>query len=100
MKAPIGTQIGCTRFAVNVCARVARDYGCAAHDILGDRRFKSVAEARQVAMFICLGAGFGLSEVGRAFGRDHTTVIHARRAIANNRVLRSYAIVAAMEIAA
>ncbi|HEX9328663.1 MAG TPA: helix-turn-helix domain-containing protein, partial [Reyranella sp.] len=52
-------------------------------ELLSKDRHKSVAFARQVAMYVCrqrLKSSF--PELGRAFGnRDHTTVMHAVRKI-------------------
>lgn len=42
------------------------------------RGVKGVAQARQVAMYIAhVGLGFSLTDVGRVFRRDRTTVAHA-----------------------
>ena len=52
-------------------------------ELLSKDRHKSVAFARQVAMYVCrqrLKCSF--PELGRAFGnRDHTTVMHAVRKV-------------------
>src|SRR6266849_11098176 len=56
-------------------------------DLLSKDRHKSVAFARQVAMYLCrqrLKCSF--PELGRAFGnRDHTTVMSAVRKIESQR---------------
>ena len=42
------------------------------------RRHRKAAFARQVAMYLAhVAGGLSLTEVGRAFGRDRTTVAHA-----------------------
>ena len=63
----------------------------AAHDYLADllskRRSRSVARPRQLAMALAKElTNHSLPEIGDAFGgRDHTTVLHACRKIAELR---------------
>lgn len=46
-------------------------------------RRRSVARPRQIAMYLaCELTILSLPSIGRQFGRDHTTVIHARKTIA------------------
>ncbi len=47
-------------------------------DILGKKRNKEIVMPRQIAMFLAREMG-GMSypDIGRAFGRDYTTVIHS-----------------------
>lgn len=46
----------------------------------------SVAQARQVAMYLAhVALGLNYSAVGRAFGRDRTTVAHACRLVEDRR---------------
>lgn len=70
-----------------VVALVALETGVPAESITGERRTKSVALARQVAMFI-LRVRYGLSfaEIGSAFSRDHGTVIFAVSRIGTRRL--------------
>lgn len=48
-------------------------------EIFGQSRKKNIAQARQVAMYLCRQRlGLAYAEIGRLFGgRDHSTVIHA-----------------------
>ena len=47
---------------------------------------KGVAQARQVAMYLAhVGLGCSLTQVGRVFGRDRTTVAHACAVIEDRR---------------
>lgn len=46
-------------------------------DILGPSQRQPIARARQFAMFKAVEAGITTTEVGRFFGRDHSTVTHA-----------------------
>ncbi|MCV6594054.1 MAG: chromosomal replication initiator protein DnaA [Silicimonas sp.] len=52
-------------------------------DLVGPKRVRSIARPRQVAMYLCTKlTSRSLPEIGRKFGgRDHTTVIHAKRKI-------------------
>ena len=54
-------------------------YGLQEDDILGKKRPKNIALARQVAMYLCRKmTDASLPKIGSSFGgRDHTTVIHA-----------------------
>lgn len=58
----------------------ARYYKISLADIEGPSRVAPVARARQMAMFLARKhTEHGLKAIGRAFGRDHTTVLHAER---------------------
>ena len=49
-------------------------------DILGKRRNPKYVEARHISMFICAEMlGMSYCEIGRGFGRDHTTVFYAHK---------------------
>jgi chromosomal replication initiator protein len=51
-------------------------------DLLSSRRSTKVAHARQLAMYLARElTPLSLSEIARGFDRDHTTVIHALRAV-------------------
>ncbi|MEP7028021.1 MAG: helix-turn-helix domain-containing protein, partial [Candidatus Eisenbacteria bacterium] len=57
---------------------VSGHYGITREQLKGKRRTNSVALPRQVAMFLMRRqTTLSLSEIGRFFDRDHTTVIHA-----------------------
>lgn len=61
-----------------VQSAVAAHYGISLAALLSPNRSRRIAHARQVAMWIAreeLRRSF--SEIGRAFGRDHSTVAHA-----------------------
>jgi chromosomal replication initiator protein len=71
----------------NIQRTVAEYYNIKISDILSKRRNRSIARPRQMAM--CLAkelTNHSLPEIGEAFGgRDHTTVLHACRKIAELR---------------
>jgi chromosomal replication initiator protein len=75
---------------------VARACNVSRAEMLSRSRRKEVAEARQIAMYLCRGlagaagpngAGRWASfpRIGRAFLRDHTSVIHACRTVSVRR---------------
>jgi chromosomal replication initiation ATPase DnaA len=51
-------------------------------DMIGGSREKHLFEARQLAIAVCLRHGLGnYSTIGRAFRRDHTSIMHAKTAL-------------------
>jgi len=71
----------------NIQRTVAEYYKIKVADVLSKRRSRSVARPRQVAMALAKElTNHSLPEIGDAFGgRDHTTVLHATRKIAELR---------------
>ncbi|TVP92214.1 MAG: chromosomal replication initiator protein DnaA [Pseudomonadaceae bacterium] len=71
----------------NIQRTVAEYYKIKIADVLSKRRSRSVARPRQVAMALAKElTNHSLPEIGDAFGgRDHTTVLHATRKIAELR---------------
>jgi chromosomal replication initiator protein len=64
---------------VDTIIRVVSDhFKMPVSDILGKKRNKEIVMPRQIAMFLAREMG-GMSypDIGRAFGRDYTTVIHS-----------------------
>ena len=72
----------------NIQKTVAEYYKIRVADLLSKRRNRSIARPRQVAMMLTKElTNHSLPEIGDAFGgRDHTTVIHACRKIAELKV--------------
>ncbi|MGR8920140.1 MAG: chromosomal replication initiator protein DnaA [Gammaproteobacteria bacterium] len=68
----------------NIQKTVAEYYKIRVADLLSKRRTRSIARPRQVAMALSKDlTNHSLPEIGDAFGgRDHTTVIHACRKVA------------------
>ena len=57
---------------------VSEHYTIPVSDILGKKRNKEVVGPRQVAMYLAREmAGMSYPDIGRAFARDYTTVIHS-----------------------
>lgn len=71
----------------NIQRTVAEYYKIKVADLLSKRRNRSVARPRQIAMALAKElTNHSLPEIGDAFGgRDHTTVLHACRQIADFR---------------
>jgi chromosomal replication initiator protein len=66
---------------------VARQYNVSRADLLSSRRTANVVRPRQIAMYLAKElTQKSLPEIGELFGgRDHTTVLHAVRKIAQDR---------------
>lgn len=63
--------------------QVAAHFGVSKGHLLGEPRAAHITLARHVAMHLCRELhGFSLPFIGRAFNRDHTSVLHAVRRIA------------------
>ncbi|MBT6275546.1 MAG: chromosomal replication initiator protein DnaA [Chromatiales bacterium] len=71
----------------NIQKTVAQYYKVRVADLISKRRSRSIARPRQVAMALSKElTSHSLPEIGDAFGgRDHTTVLHATRKIAELR---------------
>ena len=71
----------------NIQKTVAEYYKVRVADLLSKRRSRSIARPRQIAMVVAKElTSHSLPEIGDAFGgRDHTTVLHACRKIAELR---------------
>lgn len=66
---------------------VSQVFGITTSDLLGRSRGQAqIALARQVAMYLArVVGGMALSDIGREFGRDRTTVAHACMVIETRR---------------
>lgn len=84
---PIGSspRTGLPREAIEHA--VSQVFGIAGRDLWRTTRGRAkVALARQVAMYLThVGCGLSLTETGRLFGRDRTTVAHACNVIEDRR---------------
>jgi chromosomal replication initiator protein len=61
-------------------------HGVSREELLSARRSAKVAHARQLAMYLARElTPLSLSEIARRFDRDHTTVLHAMRAVDGRR---------------
>jgi chromosomal replication initiator protein len=68
-----------------VLLAVARYYGVKADDLKARSRQKQIVEPRQIAMYLLReDAHLSTPEVGRLLKRDHTTVLHGLKQVAND----------------
>ncbi len=67
--------------ARSIIARVAEEHGLTLEDILSVTRKRKIMLARREAIYRVWieKSPIGLAEIGRRFGLDHTTVLHALR---------------------
>ena len=73
----IRTPHPCSRIINEVC----HEHGITRDELISPSRVLHLARIRQLAMWRCRQAGVSLPAIGRYFGRDHTTVLHAVRKI-------------------
>jgi chromosomal replication initiator protein len=81
--APGPSGRGATPLAI--LTAVARYFGVKADDLKGKARHKQIVGPRHVAMYLLREDGhLSTPEVGRLLNRDHTTVLHGMKQIAND----------------
>lgn len=70
--------------ATDIVNAVASYYRLSVDDIYGKSRTSAVAQARQIAMYLCRSqTNLSLPKIGQIFGgKDHTTVLYAHNKIA------------------
>lgn len=69
-------------FIIDVMRVVARRYGRSVLDFKSTRRCAPIVRPRQIAMYVAYKVTMhSTPRIGRAFHRDHTTVLHALRKI-------------------
>ncbi|MBO4548169.1 MAG: chromosomal replication initiator protein DnaA [Abditibacteriota bacterium] len=55
----------------------AEEFGVSEEDITGTSKVKEITQARQTAMYLTREiTGMSFPQIGRAFGKDHSTVMH------------------------
>lgn len=70
----------------NIKRQVSQYYNIRVSDLSSPRRNRSLARPRQIAMCLVKElTAHSLPEIGQAFGKDHTTVLHACRKVATLR---------------
>lgn len=75
-------QTGSGISIADIKQRVANEFGIRVEDLDSRRRLASLAHPRQVAMFLARRhTSASLQDIGAAFGRDHSTVLHALRSV-------------------
>lgn len=74
--------------ARDIATTVGRARGFGFKEILSIRRFGPLVEARQECIFFAWAmTSLSLPQIGRAFGKDHTTVLHAVRKVCKQKGL-------------
>jgi len=70
--------------APTIITSTAHYFNLSLDDLKGPNRTANIALARQIAMYLCRDlTELSLPKIGAFFGRDHTTVMHACRKIAD-----------------
>ena len=65
-----------------IMSQCAVYFGVTIEQMGSSERSHTVVEARQIAMYLCRElTDLSLPKIGQAFGRDHTTVMHANKKI-------------------
>ena len=65
-----------------IIAQTAAYFGVSIEDLTGPSRGRHLVMARQIAMYLCRElTSMSLPQIGKEFGRDHTTVMYADRKI-------------------
>lgn len=68
------------RRMADIAAEVATENLLTVPAIRAPSKLAAIAHPRQEAMLRMIEAGFSTPQIGRFFGKDHTTVIHGARA--------------------
>lgn len=76
---------GKKRITIEMIQTAVEDfYGISHQDIIGKGRARKIVRPRQVAIYLCRDLSeTTLSNIGKAFNRDHTTVLHSCELISN-----------------
>ena len=66
----------------NIQSAVAKMYGITIADILSEKKVRTVAEPRMVAMYLSrLLTKHSSTEIGEAFARNHATILYAEKQV-------------------
>lgn len=80
--AAVAQPTSCDSHLQAIMKRVATAFGVSEKELLGPSRLRTVLIPRQVAMYLARElTGLSLPRIAAAFGRDHTTVLHACRKV-------------------
>ena len=73
-------HVGLRRGTINEIVAQVADLTCLpATEIMGRSRKAPIAQARHLVWLVAQRQGMSLTQIGRAFDRDHTTVLHGIR---------------------
>lgn len=59
-----------------IVREVSASSGIPVDDLLGRSRKPHIAQARFLCWYVAREHGMSLQQIGRAFGRDHSTIVH------------------------
>lgn len=77
-----------TRTMKEIARDVAAEHGVTVDQMMAVSRKRPIAQIRQEAMAQIYATGrYSLTQVGRFFNRDHTTVLHACRSVSERQGL-------------
>lgn len=68
---------------LKIAMKVADEAGLKLEDITGYGRTKIVAQTRHLVCYVANQNGYTVSQIGRALGRDHTSVMNSIRNVKN-----------------
>lgn len=68
---------------------MSQKYAVDVSDILGDSRSPRIVQVRWLTWHVMQASGMSLPEIGKHFGRDHTTILHGLRALQDDPALRA-----------
>ncbi|MFA9212509.1 MAG: helix-turn-helix domain-containing protein [Candidatus Methylacidiphilales bacterium] len=73
------------KFIEEVLKMLEDETGITVYQIKQQNRKREIAEVRQILFYILRYSrfGFGVSELGRFFERDHTTIVHSVKCVNN-----------------
>ncbi len=76
-------QASCDQLTIdNIIQKVSEHYAVRVSDLNSKQRSRSLVRPRQIAMALAKElTQHSLPEIGRAFGKDHTTVLHAHKKV-------------------
>ncbi len=88
IKEVISGIVGCAEYSISAEVLrdfVARQFKISAEELQSKSRKRTVAFPRQIAMYLARKlTDQGLTDIGRAFNRDHSTVVHSVRVITDS----------------
>lgn len=69
---------------LEIAEEIAGEAGISLDDITGHSRKKIIVQTRHLVCFVSNQRGYTVSQIGRAIGRDHTSVMNAIRNVKRN----------------
>lgn len=73
------TRLSKTQLAI---AEASQRFNVPKHEVMGGRTYSAHDKARQYVYLRLWSEGMSLTQIGKAMGKDHTTILHGARAAA------------------